>query len=225
MGGEYRRIQIYAQATGRGSSSIYTRGTFNFSGSRGYNAPSGGNGTSYPGSATPQVKALADYLQGEVAALSGSTPGATLYNGSLDRNVSDNNFDLYAQDNYQVTPTLNISYGVRWDYISPVGDDQNTDLSAFRPGTSPTSYDLTGGLAVIGQDIKEPYKADAKQIAPRVGFAWQPTLLPTITKGMVVRGAIGLYFDNTGLGTWIYATSLAGNPAGTRPLYNEGLSR
>jgi hypothetical protein len=216
LGGEYRRTQIYAQATGRGSSSIYTRGTFSFSGSRGYNAPSGGNGTSYPGSATPQVKALADYLQGE-----GSS--AQLYNGSLDRNVSDNNFDLYAQDNYQVTPTLNISYGVRWDYISPVGDDQS-DLSAFRPGTAVSPYDLTGGLAVIGQDIKEPYKADAKQIAPRVGFSWQPSFLPSVTKGMVVRGAIGLYFDTTGLGTWIYATSLAGNPAGTRPLYNENLS-
>src|SRR5438105_11504519 len=46
-GGEYRRIQIYAVATGRGSSSIYTRGTFSFSGNRGYNAPSGGNGASY----------------------------------------------------------------------------------------------------------------------------------------------------------------------------------
>ena len=31
-GAEYRRIQIYAQATGRGSSSIYTRGTFSYSG-------------------------------------------------------------------------------------------------------------------------------------------------------------------------------------------------
>lgn len=221
LGAEYRRIQIYAQATGRGSSSIYTRGTFSFSGTRGYNALSGGNGTPYPATfmgATldSQTKALADYLQGE-----GSS--AQLYNGNLDRSVSDNNFNLYAQDNFQVTPNFNVNYGLRWDYISPVGDDQK-DLSVFRPGTAPSSLDLTGGLAVVGSDIKEPYKSDILQLAPRVGFSWQPTIFQKITNGMVVRGAIGLYFDTTGLGTWIYATSLAGNPAGTRPLYNENLS-
>ena len=215
-GGEFRRIQIYAQGTGRGSSSIYTRGTFSFSGSRGYNAPSGGNGASYASSATPQVKALADYLQGE-----GSS--ATLYNGDLDRNDSQNNFNIYGQDSYQVNPHLNITYGLRWDYLSPAGDDQK-DLTTFRAGTLPNSLDLTGGLAVVGQDISEPYQAAALEIAPRVGFSWQPTFLPSITKGMVVRAGMGLYFDTPGLGTWLYATSLAGNPAGTRPLYNEGLT-
>jgi len=224
-GAEYRRTQIYAQATGRGSSSIYTRGTFSFSGNRGYNAPSGGNGTQYPttfllnGASTAtdtQTKALADYLQGE-----GSS--AQLYNGNLDRSVSDNNFNLYAQDSFQITPNLDIDYGLRWDYISPVGDDQK-DLAVFRPGTAANSLDLTGGLAVVGQDIKEPYASDALQLAPRVGFSWQPTVFHSLTKGMVVRAGMGLYFDTTGLGTWIYATSLAGNPAGTRPLYNENLS-
>jgi TonB dependent receptor len=222
-GGEYRRTQIFEVATGRGSSSIYTRGTFSFSGSRGFNAPSGANGTSYPGSADPYTTALADYLQGEVA-LTGSSPGANLYNGILDRNDSENNFNIYGQDNFQVTPHLSLTYGLRWDYLSPVGDDQR-DLSTFRPGTPVNlTDDLTGGLAIIGQDISEPYKAFVKQIAPRLGFSWQPTVFPSISRGMVVRGAIGLYFDQPGAGNWLAATSLAGNPAGTRPLYNETLS-
>jgi hypothetical protein len=216
LGAEYRRIQIYAQATGRGSSSIYTRGTFSFNGSRGYNAPYGGTGTQYPASASSQLKSLADFLQGE-----GSS--AQLYNGSLDRSVSDNNINLYAQDSFQITQNFNVNYGLRWDYISPVGDDQR-DLSVFRPGATPNSLDLTGGLAVVGQDISEPYKADVLQLAPRVGFSWQPTMFHKITNGVVIRAGAGLYFDSTGLGTWIYATSLAGNPAGTRPLYNENLS-
>jgi hypothetical protein len=222
-GVEYRRIQIYAQATGRGSSSIYTRGTFAFSGSRGFNAPSGGNGASYPttfqgATLDSQTKALADFLQGEAA-----STGNTLYNGNLDRSDSENNFNVYVQDTYQVSHGLNISYGLRWDYLSPAGDDQK-DLTTFRAGTLPNALDLTGGLAVVGQDISEPYKASALQLAPRVGFSWQPSILPSITKGMVVRAAMGLYFDTPGLGTWLYATSLAGNPAGTRPLYNESLT-
>ena len=220
-GAEYRRIQIYAVATGRGSSSIYTRGTFSFSGSRGYSAASGGTGTPYPTTfqgapLDSQTKALADYLQGE-----GSS--ATLYNGSLDRNDSENNFNLYASDSYQVTRDLNVNYGLRWDYLSPAGDDQK-DLSTFRAGAKPNALDPTGGLAVVGQDISEPYQASTLQFAPRVGFSWQPPHFHSITNGMVVRGGIGLYFDTPGLGTWLYATSLAGNPAGTRPLYNESLT-
>jgi hypothetical protein len=215
-GGEYRRTQIYEVATGRGSSSIYSRGTFSFSGSRGFNASSGGNGVSYPASADTYTKALADFLQGE-----GSS--ATLYNGILDRNDSENNFNIFAQDTNQITPHLTLTYGLRWEYLSPIGDDQR-DLSTFRPGTPADSLDLTGGLAVVGSDISEPYKAFAKQIEPRFGFNWQPTILPSITKGMVLRGGIGLYFDQPGAGNWLAATSLAGNPAGTRPLYNEGLT-
>ena len=234
-GGEYRRTQIFEVATGRGSSGIYTRGTFSFSGSRGLNAASGGNGTSYlsnwpstspycvivaPATTCPvdsQTTALADYLQGE-----GSS--ATLYNGDLDRNDSENNFNIFAQDNFQLTPRLTLSYGLRWEYLSPVGDDQR-DLSTFRPGTPVDPLDdLTGGLAIVGQNISEPYKAFTKQIEPRFGFNWQPTIFPSITKGMVIRGGIGLYFDQPGAGNWLAATSLAGNPAGTKPLYNEALS-
>lgn len=220
-GGEYRRVQIYDVATGRGSSSIYNRGTFSFSGGRGYNAPSGGNGASYPttfqgATLDSQTKALADFLQGE-----GSS--AQLYNGILDRNDSENNLNIFFQDSFQITHGLNLNYGLRWDYLSPAGDDQR-DLTTFRPGTAPTALDLTGGLAIVGQDIAEPYKASALQIAPRVGVSWQPSFLPSVTKGLVIRAAMGLYFDQPGLGTWLYATSLAGNPAGTRPLYNETLS-
>jgi len=220
-GAEYRRIQIYEVATGRGSSSIYTRGTFSYSGNRGYNAPSGGTGTSYPSTfngATldSQTKALADFLQGEASS-------ATLYNGNLDRSDSENNFNIYMQDSYQVTDKLNLNYGLRWDYLSPAGDDQK-DLSTFRAGAPVNALDPTGGLAVVGQDISEPYRASAMQLAPRFGISWQPSILPGLTRGMVIRAGIGLYFDTPGLGTWLYATSLAGNPAGTRPLYNESLT-
>src|SRR5207253_10356430 len=82
----------------------------------------------------------------------------------------------------------------------------------------------TCGLALHGHDTSEPYKASALQLPPRIGFSWHPSVFPSITKGMVDRAGIGLYFDTSGLGTSLYATSLAGNPAGTRPLYNESLT-
>lgn len=226
FGGEYRRLEIVETNTGRGSSSIYTRGTFSFSGNRGYNAPSGGNGASYPttwpvgsaysGTVDSQTKALADFLQGQ-----GSS--AQLYNGILDRTAWENNFNVYASDSYQLTHSFNINYGLRWDYLSPISDSTN-DLSTFRAGTPASAYDLTGGLAVVGKDISEAYNASALQFGPRLGFSWQPTFLHSVTSGMVIRAAAGLYFDQQGPGTWLYATSLAGNPAGSRPLYNETLT-
>ncbi len=225
-GTEYRRLEIVEVNTGRGSSSIYTRGTFSFSGNRGYNAPSGGSGTSYPttwpttsgysGTIDSQTKALADFLQGE-----GSS--AQLYNGDLDRTAWENNFNVYVEDSFQVTPSFNVNYGLRWDFLSPI-TDSTADLSAFRAATPATSYDLTGGLAVVGKDISEAYNAAGLQFAPRLGFSWQPKFLGAVTRGMVIRAAAGLYFDQQGPGTWLYATSLAGNPAGTRPLYNETLT-
>ncbi|HEX4758469.1 MAG TPA: carboxypeptidase regulatory-like domain-containing protein [Terracidiphilus sp.] len=225
-GGEFRRLEIVEVNTGRGSSSIYTRGTFSFSGSRGYNAPSGGIGTTYPtvwpigsaysGTVDSQTRALADFLQGEGSA-------ATLYNGDLDRTAHSNNFDLYFEDSLQVTHSFTLDYGLRWDFLSPITDG-NQDLSTFRAGTSANSLDLTGGLAVVGKDISQAYKSSSLQFAPRLGFSWQPNFLHAITAGMVVRGAAGLYFDQPGPGTWLYATSLAGNPAGSRPLYNEQLT-
>jgi hypothetical protein len=226
FGSEFRRLEIVEINTGRGSSSIYTRGTFSFSGNRGYNAPSGGNGASYPttwpvgsgysGTVDSQTKALADFLQGE-----GSS--AQLYNGNLDRTAYENNFNVFAEDSFQVTHSFNINYGLRWDYLSPISDSTQ-DLSTFRAGTPANSLALTGGLAVVGKDISQAYKSSSLQFAPRLGFSWQPNFFGAVTKGMVIRAAAGLYFDQAGPGTWLYATSLAGNPAGTRPLYNETLT-
>jgi hypothetical protein len=226
VGGEFRRLEIVEVNTGRGSSSIYTRGTFSYSGNRGINAPSGGNGTSYlttwpvnspySGQVDSQTKALADFLQGE-------SNSATLYNGDLDRTAHSNNFNLYFEDSLQVTHNFNINYGLRWDFLSPI-TDSTQDLSTFRAGTAANSLDLTGGLAVVGKDISQAYNASNLQFAPRLGFSWQPNFLGSITKGMVIRAAAGLYFDQPGPGTWLYATSLAGNPAGARPLYNETLT-
>ena len=130
---------------------------------------------------------------------------------------------MFFEDSYQITHSFNINYGLRWDYLSPI-TDSTQDLSTFRAGTPANSLALTGGLAVVGKDISQAYKPSSLQLAPRQGFSWQPNFLGSITKGMVIRAAAGLYFDQAGPGTWLYATSLAGNPAGTRPLYNETLT-
>ncbi|WP_263415363.1 TonB-dependent receptor [Terriglobus albidus] len=220
-GGEYRRTQIYEVGNGAGGNGG-TRGNFSFSGNRGFAAANGANvGTAYPSMFTyngvstavdSSLRALADFLQ-----LESNT--STLVNGVMDRIASVNNFNLYVQDGYQVTSSLNLTFGLRWDYLSPIGDDQK-DLTVFRPNIAANALAPTGGLAVVGQDVSEPYKASSLQLAPRVGFSWQ---VPGLTDTLV-RGSFGLYYDTPSTNTWLSSTGLLGNPAGTKPLYNQSLT-
>jgi hypothetical protein len=220
-GGEYRRLQIYEVGNGAGGNQG-TRGNFSFSGNRGFAAVNGQNaGTAYPNSflyngavtaVDSNLKALADFLQ-----LQSNT--STLVNGILDRIASVNNFNLYAQDAYQVTKNLNLNFGLRWDYLSPIGSDQR-DLTVFNPNIAPNQLAPSGGIAVVGQDISEPYKASALQLAPRLGLSWQ---IPKFSN-TILRASFGLYYDTPSTNTWLSTTGLLGNPAGTKPAYNQTLT-
>src|SRR5260370_16334222 len=76
----------------------------------------------------PQILSLADFLIG-------CTQQAQIVRGNTERSVYVNNFSGSAADAYQVTPSLNVNYGLRYDYLGPMHDGLQ-DLSVFRPGTS-----------------------------------------------------------------------------------------
>ena len=42
-------------------------------------------------------------------------------------------YDVFAQDSYQLTQSLNINFGARYDFMQPMHNG-NKDLSVFRPG-------------------------------------------------------------------------------------------
>ena len=54
---------------------------------------------------------LADFMAGCV-----STNNAYIAEGNQKRTVYENTWDIFAQDAWQVTPKLNINYGLRYDY-------------------------------------------------------------------------------------------------------------
>jgi hypothetical protein len=78
-------------------------------------------------------------------------------------------YDAFAEDTWKITPTFNVTAGVRYDIQV----------------TPPTQYvnNLFPGLSdYYTQTIK-----NTNRIQPRVGFSWQPFT------GMVVRGGYGLF--------------------------------
>jgi hypothetical protein len=99
-----------------------------------------------------------------------------------------NNYSLYVQDNWRATSKLNLSYGVRWDYNpAPTGRSRNGLLPAAIEGIQNLS---TLALAPSGTPL---YHATIKNLAPRLGFAYQLRNSPG--KESVIRAGTGIFYD------------------------------
>ncbi len=156
-----------------------------------------------------QVLALADFL-------AGCTQQAQIVRGNTEREVYVNNFSGSAADAYQVTPTLNINVGVRWDYLGPMHNDTK-DLSVFRPGAS----NAVNGLVFQGAQVDSLFPRTFYDFAPRFGFSYQPAAVA----GTVFRGGFGMFFDQPNLNPFLDnrppnggAPGAEGNPGGPSPV-------
>ena len=205
IGGEYRRalLDIYYESG--------TRGKLVFDGSRG----PWSQGSAY----SSQQRALADFLAGYVSNSSGATivraaPGVQVVGSFLQRNYTQNSTDGFVHDTWQVTPRLNVNFGVRYTYLGPLADEKN-EITTFVPGK---------GIVGPGHGLSTLYQRDLDSFAPRVGFAWQPLK----SARTVIRGGYGIFYDvpavaffaaNNGGGNG-GAAGVNANPGGPLPIYS-----
>ena len=133
---------------------------------------------------------LADFLIGSVNTF---TDTISQVSNSHEKYIA-----LYAEDGIQLTKTLNVHAGLRWEPSLPEVNQYNEGSSfsvpAFTAGTKSTVFaNAPPGLFFYGdQGIPKAY-ANGSYIdfAPRVGLAWDPT-----GKGQEsIRASYGIFFD------------------------------
>lgn len=195
FGGEYRRahFDVFYDTNKRGS--------FTWDGTRG---PWAQDAT-----VSAPLRSLSDFLAGY---LTGNN-GATIVRGQLQRDYRQNAFDWWIHDNFQVSKKLNLNFGVRWSYVGPLFDiDQS--ITAFRPGR---------GFVNVGKNGEPLWPKDWNNFGPRVGFAYNAFAKT------VIRGGYGLSYDvpplnfivaNTGMPNGGSA-GVHANPAGSDPVFTQ----
>lgn len=191
FGGEFRKAQL---------DEFYHRhalGSFTFDGSQG-----GWN------TGDTNVDALADFLAGYVER-------ASIALGDPDRQVFVNTWDIFGEDAWQLTPKVNLNYGVRWDYEGPL-ENPWKNLSVFRPNLG------RNGIAIQGKQVSNLYDPKYTNVSPRVGISWQAA--PTL----VVRLGAGLYYDTPNLNPFLdnrpgngAPNGVEGNPTGPTSVHTR----
>ncbi len=226
FGGEYRNGQVdeFYQRKQRGS--------FSYQGSQGpwaspelaatntlhaSSACETNFGVTNPGGTAPvygdrQTLALADYL-------AGCTYSDGIVRGDTKRQVFVNTYSLFAQDAYQVTPTLNVNYGIRYDYLGPLHNPYQ-NLSVFRPDIPNLPVPA---IAFQGAQIADLYNPAHNNVSPRVGVSYRAT------NATVLRAGFGVFFDQPNLNPFLDnrppnggASGAESNPAGPNPAANIG---
>jgi outer membrane receptor protein involved in Fe transport len=99
----------------------------------------------------------------------------------------------FAQDDWTITPSLTLNFGVRWETDTPMRDSNNR-MNSFDPNQINPVSGTPGVVTFLGLNgyPTNPYSTDWNNFAPRFGFAWKPLK----SDRTVVRGGFGIFFSH-----------------------------
>jgi hypothetical protein len=96
-----------------------------------------------------------------------------------------NNVSLYGQDTWRATPSLTLTYGLRWD-VNPPPSEADGNLPYRLTGVDNRA---TIALAARGERL---YDTTYNNFAPRIGIAWRPF---QSGNELTIRGGFGVFYD------------------------------
>ncbi len=102
------------------------------------------------------------------------------------------NFSMYLQDDWKVTPQLTINMGLRYEYVTPYWGKSpitniNLDLKSGQLMIAPGGQPLLFGAREASNKFVQ--SQDFNNLGPRFGLAYQ------LANGMVLRGGYGVFFS------------------------------
>ena len=133
------------------------------------------------------------------------------------RDFRYNEYELYLQDNWKVTPSLTLTLGVRWAYYQPPYEANGFQTTHDVDWEELFTIRQANGVAGIGGDDAEPlltydlagkandrpayYDGDWNNFGPRVGFAYSPSFTNGIggwlfgERKTSIRGGYNIQFE------------------------------
>ncbi len=109
---------------------------------------------------------------------------ASVQVGDPTRQIHNWAYGAFFQDDWRATKNLTLNLGLRYEFSSVIKDSHNL-LGNFDPNS-------VSGLIQSGMNgVSGPYNPDPKNLAPRLGFAWDAT-----GKGnTVLRGGVSMVYE------------------------------
>ena len=195
FGGSFQRVKVNPYNYGARFPTV----TFGFSAA----APPGVSLTTamFPGGIAPADLTTAN---NHLAFLAGivSTVGQTLQvrdrtSGYVpgipdDRNFTLDNSNLYIQDNWRVRPGLTVRGGVKWEYFTPLKEDNDLLLLPVQASGQSTFDALMNPAGTVDFVNGGLYDSDTNNVGPTIGFAWDPSQ----NGRTALRGGYSLTFVN-----------------------------
>ena len=120
---------------------------------------------------------IADLLTGLAYTSTIGTTAGTVY-------LNFQGYDAFFQDDWKIAPNLTLNLGVRYELDVPVYSPNNT-ISNF---DLPTQQFIQAG---INGNFNHLYNYDYNNVAPRIGFSWQPYH----DERTVIKGGTGIFYN------------------------------
>ena len=218
------RIQTYNDA---GITPTYTLGLGNT-----YATTYGLTGTQLPGISSSDLSAantllatLAGFYSAYSQTFNVSSRTSGYVNGYTNlRHLIQNNYAMYAQDNWKIARNLSANLGVRWDYYPPIDERDGLYLAPVLTNGNPiaTVFNPNTTLDFAGSVVGRPFwDASKRHFAPNLGLAWDPTgkgkwairagYSIAYLNDNLVRAADNSLGTNAGLSSTSTASGLNGN--------------
>ena len=176
FGGEWRYNEHNSIVVGN------TMGVFNFTNAY----------TANPNAISSTGDSFASFLLGGYNSISSSGP----YNPRVRWSYGG----IYAQDEWRLTPTLTLSYGLRWEWQTPASETRNQSGEVNLMTSNPGAGNLPGAVVFAGGANGRTFgSTDLSAFGPRLGLAWR------LSKNTVFRAGYGIYYDK-----WISGANVGG---------------